>query len=214
MKVTLRVWLRLYDRKVCAAATDPQGLLEVCWRGRIVIFLCLICNDCSIRCTFEGKVFILQIFNIFCEYPLFFCHLWFCRKTDKAVTVSSPKSFWRTTTRRWRTSVMRAGTWLSLVGGVHGRAHGHASTNVKSTSWRGCQRGTSPPIRATTGLLTSSTTLSVKGLSVRDTRQRIKRKSQRKRRTWLDFSSLPKNLWRQFYTDKYDTLMSSLFFVK
>lgn len=71
MKVTLRVWLRLHDRKVCAAATDPQGLLEVCWRGRIVIFLCLICNDCSIRCTFEGKVFILQIFNIFCEYPLF-----------------------------------------------------------------------------------------------------------------------------------------------
>lgn len=90
------------------------------------------------------------------------------RKTGRVVIVSSPRSFWRTTTQHWGTHVTRAGTWPSPAADDHGRARGHGSTNGKSISWRGYRRGSSRSIRATTVLSISSTTLSIKGLNVRD----------------------------------------------
>lgn len=53
---------------------------------------------------------------------------------DEAKTASLPRSFWRTTTQRYRTPSMRAGSWLSPVRAGRGRPPRPSSTRGRPTS--------------------------------------------------------------------------------
>lgn len=70
--------------------------------------------------------------------PFFF----FPSGKDEAKTASSPRLFWKTTTRRSRTPSTRAGTWLSHARAVRGRPPRPSSTRGRPTSWSVCPGGT------------------------------------------------------------------------
>lgn len=190
-------WLRLYGWRTYPAASDTTraagcflkgekshrllssaslwSVMTVAYAACVRGGLC-VCVFVHAGGRLHRETFIYLIFPIFkcwsrrLLWTVFLC-VCLCRKTDRAATVSSPRSFWRTTTQRWGTPAMRGGTWPSPDVGGRGKARGHASTNERSISWRGCRRGSSPPTRATTVLSISSIIPSVKGLNVRDTRQ-------------------------------------------